>query len=687
MPADTKAPADAKGASGSAPSAPSEQYLLALRTQLEAHFSKQDEAIDRLRGIRLMEQAVILPEEYRFVDVEVRDPSLSEEINNVVATLSLNPPKCAVTPARPGETAQENATLREYWTLHTLMEAGRRIPGQITWKSVVDAVVGDGGGWTKLIYKPDLWQERFDMKLQDFQDDEGYGATDSRGRVKNKKLKSKYSKFDDATEDKKKDLGPPFAWLPVDVRSIYPVFSAGRLTEVMEITERPLHSALREHRMGRDRAGNICAEEVGFPISQSQSDKSANATVFMIEHWDEEWVTYLIIGNNFRGARTTQIVEQFRHGYGRVPYFFAPGFQPNFWTGRKVAWGIGNSKAWLIEYRSYLLTIHAQIAARDAVPPIIREIPIDAPARSETGEPKAERYGLREIITTRPGEKLMPMIFQTSPALKEELVTVSQMIDKLSTPRVSSQIGGGDLEGAGFALNQVLAEAKTAQDPLTSSIESMLVDITRFLWRLVRVKCGEKVWVRSSNGTDGWLGAGPTDLNDGVGVEWKLDPERATAKIIEARYWHERVEKGTASKDQAIEAMGDNSDEVRFGQSLDRMRAAQWFTNYQDQFVLGELGRGDLLAKAAKEAVNSGQLPGINAPAMPGMGPEQLGAPGGPPAMGSGNPMGGAMMPDQGALAQNPGGAPPLGPGNGSVPGIIPGMVMPGASAAPGANI
>src|SRR5690242_5966702 len=92
---------------------PTLEYLRSLRVELEKNYADQDTQIDRLRQVRLLKKPVPIPDKYRLVDVEVRDPAITDEAGRVVATLSVNPPKLTVTPGRPSDKAQANATLRQ----------------------------------------------------------------------------------------------------------------------------------------------------------------------------------------------------------------------------------------------------------------------------------------------------------------------------------------------------------------------------------------------------------------------------------------------------------------------------------------------------------------------------------------------------------------------------------------------
>ncbi len=295
-----------------------------------------------------------------------------------------------------------------------------------------------------------------------------------------------------------------------------------------------------------------------------------------------------------------------------------------------------------------------------------------------------ERWDPREIINLRAGEKLVPLQFPAvADAVMKTIEQISEAIKQLETPQVSSEIGGG-MEGAGFAINQVLAEARLRHNPLCQSIENMMRDVTLFAWQLIKDKVQETVWVANSGKGGGYLSLGPDDLKTDVGTMWQLDPEMPSAKLIEQRYWAEAVKSGFASNDQAITAQGRSPSETREQQAMDRMRQTPWYTQFQDKAVLQTLGRGDMLGDAAtaNHIVQTGMLPPGGPPAMSGGA-----APGAPPDMGllslAANSQGAAPVGPQGG----PGGPGPQGPPNGSVTGMTPGLVIPQASATPGAQM
>lgn len=698
--------------------APDRAYLHALRTDMQRDFQSQDEQIDRLRELRSMSKRSPIPDILRLVDIEIRDPTIADEIQRVVATLINQPPKLSVRHGKTGnEEADTNASEREAFTEEVFRIAGTRSDGPPTLTRLADAVAGDGGACTKFVFRNDLWDTRYSLRLAGYDDamQVEAGVDDSErddlsgdqpGGKKPKKATKKEvtlgvayppGEYRKQSEQAKKEAGPPFSWTSVDIRNVYPIYQGGRIGEVLEVSERPVSSTFRRYRLGYDAKGNVCPEELAEPRPADAAvqsgpgnltDARTSGQCLFIEHWDDEWCTLSVAGKT-SGTSVDQgcVVDQWRHEYGRHPYFFTLGFMPAWWTNRKVGWSISETKRWLVEFRSYLWTIFAQQMARDTLPPVSVEIPETAqPIRGKDGTPKSnEPYQLGQQYFGQPGEKRLPWQFQqTSASLKEMIALVTEMIDRLGTPRLEQNIGG--IEASGFAINQVLAEARLRFDPLAQAIERTLEQITRFFWHLIRTRVGETVWVYSTGKNSGWKGLGPEDLQGDVRIEWKLDPTLPSAALVESRYHVEQVKAGFESQDQAIEAQGRNPDEVRFGLALDRMRQSEEYQKYQEQYVWSQIGRGDIMAKAwtAQQLAETGMMPGAvppgqmqantnpNAVAANGQAPAGMNTPG---------------LPDMqaGAIAPNQAGAngvPMQAPGtSGGLPG---GPSTPMASAAGG---
>jgi hypothetical protein len=640
-------------------SAPTAEYLADLATELGDRYHADDLQIDGYRAQREMRVPAMngADEKYTLVNVDPRDPDVSEEAFQQTAMLTLERPKLQLKGGE-SDTAQTNASLREHWTEETLWEAGTRTPGKDTMVALTDAALNDGGAWAKILFAPDVWDKRYSLPRP------GGGAS-----------QDVYDHYDKATEEAKKAAGVPFVWSAVDTRTVYPDTAGGQLCEVLEVTERPLRATLRRYRLGRDRQGDLVPEELAEP--QATSNRPILPSSLQLwEHWDETYATWAVATSNYAGHQTRKIVKQFRHGYGFVPYDFAPGLWMNHWSNRKVGWGVSQTKLWLVQYRQYLRAMHAQYVARDLLSPLVNYGEAGAaPVIGNDGKPRDRDPGPipGEILNLGPGRQLQRIQYPDATTLEKHMQLVDNAIMQLESPKVTT-LGG--MEGAGFAISQVLSYSRTRVGPISSNLQSLLKGQTEKLWSLVQNKVQEKVWVGFSGpqGTTGYIGLDPDDFNRPVRIQWQMQQQLPTDDMIKARYAHERLQAGTWGSDEAIEYLGDNPDEIRRSKQRDRIRQSPEYQKWLDNQVFQFAGRGDILGAAAQAQ----QLAMKVQPALPA-GPGGMATPA--PGVFEGGGAGAGGVPDLGALAAAPNGAgvmPPPGP-----------AVMQGAAAnvgAPGAG-
>lgn len=603
--------------------APTAEDIRALAEELRGVHDEADQQIIATRETREMREKIVIPE--RYTDVEVRDPSLTDECFRVPAAATLNQPKWTITNDDPSPGAQHNTTLREKVTAALFDVCGRREGPPSTHVQLADACFADGGAWAKFAFLKDIWQEAGGLRRRGKNEDAGAYAS--------------------AIEQARKEAGPPFLFQSADPLTVYPYWSGGKLSTMVEIGEAPFLSTLRDNGLtyGRGaRGGGVFLEGT---IGRSQAlDSGLPKTVKTYGFWDEQWYCYLIDAPEFEPYVVT---APFEHGYGRVPFFNAPGLMMNHWRNRKVGWGVAQTKSYLIRYMNYLMSVHADVAARDAYTPTIHQVdpehgvPLDPQGKKKTRD---EKVGLREVLLTYgPNDRWLPFPIQdTAPALREQMSLVREMIQSSLTPKVVGNIANVE-GGAGFGISQVIAETKIAQNPFLANLSMMYVELTRFAWELIGRKLGakDKVWVfvpgdpvKAKKG--GYLGLAKADLTDAVQVEVEIDPEGPTAKLVDGRYWAEQVQSKFASRRQAVEAQGRNWDEVEDGLAEDAIWDSDWYQKFLQNEAADAMGMGHLmeLGQQAQQVAQTGVLPN--------------GQPVVPPAMGT------AEVPDMGNLTQAP---------------------------------
>jgi hypothetical protein len=372
-------------------------------------------------------------------------------------------------------------------------------------------------------------------------------------------------------------------------------------------------------------------------------------------------VSWAICGHNYHQDRTGYIVKQYRHRYPTgVPYDYAPGLTMSHWRNRKVGWSIGRTKLWLVKYRQYLRAMHAQYVARDLLSPLVTYG--DTPAGGIIGENGLEKEPETavhpgEILNLPPGRQLLRIPYPDAATLEKHMALIDGAIRDLESPRVTTLSG---MEGAGFAISQVLQYTRTRVGPVRHGLEALLKGQTEKMWALIKEHAGEKVWVFYGGGGSAseeakaeYIGFGPKDLERPMHISWEVQAQLPTDEMIMARYAHERLSAGTWGKDEAVTYLGDNPDEIRRSIARDEIRQSEAYKKWLYNEVFMEAGRGDLLQKAQQAMARAqyGALPqaGLGPGGPAGQQPQPGVFEGGGPGLGG--------VPDLGALATAPNGA------------------------------
>ncbi len=655
---------------------PDSQYLAGLLKESKQFYEHEDRVLQQFRELVYRKKRSNIPEKFRHVPFDLALSDLEDEISRVSALITSKDPILQVKALgrEPSDAAIANATQRQHHTEAALQYAAQVAEGIDTWRALVRSVIQDGAGVTKLIRRKDMWQERYALTPEDFDDDDGY--------PKKRGSKSKHRKYNEAVDASKMEAGPCVAWVPVDLATWYPVWSDLKITEHLEVTERPAHEVMRDYRLrlapGKGRTSRLVQvspeDQLATVGPQLTTNNKSHAPdkLKVLEHWD---ATYCTIAIEHGGE--VIVVDQYEHHYGRPPVFFTAG--RNFLRGSKCGMSAVDAQTPYVELLNYLYTIEMNVAVAGASPPIFHTMPEGAEAtmgesgiEAAIGAPKddVEKWHLGTLYHGRPGEKFEPMILpQISGDLKELIKEVRVKQQSVQMPRAASAMSG-DLEGAGVALAQILADIRAEKSDILTNLTNTLEAITRFYWHLIRTCIGESVYVEGADPQDKtgnsveMIDLGPDDLKEPVSIVWSIDWDQDAAKLVRSRLVSERLQNRTLNLDKAIEMYGDNPDEIRLGQLADWVRDQPEYKKLALTGLMEAVGRGDEVGQAASALGGAAGMP-PTAMGMPGMasGPVPI-APVNPAA---------AIGPDMGAAIAVPGAQAP-----GQMPGRMPPGPVPG---------
>ena len=590
-----------------------EQDLERAVSEVIDFYKTQDNAIEHVREVVEGRNAVAVDDKYKTTGFVVRDPTVTDHVLATGMMLTVNRPKLQLTYEGKSEVKQKLVQKLEP-ALETLIldDAGHR--GE-TYQRVGMSLAQDGGAWSSVVADLDAWKGpggRYSIKRKSYADDEGYPTAGKSGE----------EKYISDTDEAKRRAKCVLRWDYRDPKTVYPVWLGEReLGAVFVVTEHPKWSTLAEHGLTTDHEGNIVDVAVGQPMPEN-TDRVVGEKVRKVEHWTAKSVNYFVVGAKKDGSKSVRKLEGWDHGYGCVPFAFTFAWRLPHWSNIKVGWGAAGVMLQSVEYLSFLKTLHVNQAVGSLAPPYKRTVPVGGdPVRDpRTGKavPFTELLPNR-ALNLQPGEDIQPIEqTQPNPHLREQIQMEMENVSQLRGPVASGNIS--DAEN-GFAIESVKSDRRVKSHAFIAGLQDHLEQVTELAVKLIRGKIKETVWVRPRyDKAAGWMSISTDDLTDQPLMTWDVSPEQPAGLIVESRHWNERLAAGTAGPDQAIEAQGDNPQDVYEDQMRAKVRQDPVIYQLQLAETLAEYAQGDLLERynlAAQQAVTGQVAP---QPQMGGMG-------------------------------------------------------------------
>ena len=462
--------------------APDAKYVEGLKDELQSEFGERDSLMRQLRTLRFMDRAVDVPEAYQATTKEVRTPIAFEQLQRVVATLTVNYPVMSVPPLGAGDEEQRESTKKEKW-LNAALKRMEQEAERPVFRMFVDNLVADGLGVVKLVYKPDHWSGY--PEQTDFEEDA--------------------AAFNEATDRFKKSAKFPFAWRDVDPLTFYPVLGEAGLEACVEVSEKSKRLLTQRYDLVEDESGKLVAAKGKMGPSGRRKALQMDGNAEVVEYWDRSHFVVLVDGHT---------VNTGEHGYGRVPYFVAYGEQSASRDPKHAGMSAIYAIRWLVPLLDSLLTMKQNAAFLYAYPtPYIRS-PLGTPFEGgEDGRPQTVEWTPGKMIPLYPGEEPGFVQWRGSPPDLDEMIAhVRQLIDRAGLASVMYGTGPG-AGSSGYMVNQLMNAARVKYDPIVKNAEAMLERMAGFVLELVEKKIGEEVFVWAGTGIeDGWTGLSGDDI-------------------------------------------------------------------------------------------------------------------------------------------------------------------------------
>jgi hypothetical protein len=627
---------------------PTVDYILDRLDELRDEYADDHDRIDAVRAMRTKTWDINVPQRLKDVadasGLEYHDATIAAEHFELPRLYLEKEPSLQL---RAGKEKKETGGLTtrvEYFTTAALFgQCGASATGPSTLHRMVDGTF-EGAGWTYLVKAEDVWDDYHAAEIDDYEDGKP-GVDKSDG-------KTKYQRYDAATEEMKKKAGVPVLWKHADARNCYPDFDGDRLAAMIEVQTRSLSTCARDYDFGMNELGDIVPARTAVKDWTKNADDKA--TIEFIKYRDKEWMSYVVrYSGGYKGAGaysgSAYEIPKYtkRHGYklGHPGYYCSLGWTANYEYARVATWAVSEPKRDLVKYLSWLRSVYAYIAVFQAIPPVSVEVPPDGATLLE-GDGRTPKlpevyHGGMEYYGT-PGTKRIPMVFpSTADHLQAEIVQTQRDIGRHSAAKKSGELG--DLGGEGFALSTVYEKDRARYGAFEDAITAHLTQVTLDFWKLVQ-QLGEPVYAfRNADKDAGFVEVKPSDFDTALQPTWTLHVDSTAANIIKQRYAEAMEKAGYFSHQQAVEFMGQNFDEVVEGLAEDRVRGTDAYKAGEEAEVWAGMGRGAWMKKQDQAQQMAAVAAGAGGPVPPG-------------TQGAG--MAGPGMPgDQASLAMSPNGA------------------------------
>lgn len=673
---------------------------LDLANDLRYRFRLRNQLYALIDSVIFQDTYVEIPEAYRKTALEMRNPLAIDIVDTTVSALCANPPEVQYHPTAFGDSAQQNATLREHFfdaSWHRQEQDSRRP----LLRSLMYSTVAKGEGWLKTISRANsAWREYSDqVKAMELE----IAAEEQYDQDAQKRL------FDKQTEELKLLAPYPIATTDVPAETAYYNQNENGFTAVVEIKTMPYLEALARFGTGMDRDGNVLSptdwrnlDPRAMSLARAEWPKvvQQHKQITVIEAWDYKQCAIVLLGPGQVASASSHytsgtLVRNIKHGYGdpvlktlRGPYFQARGLTTSSRLPERQAVSILYGYLMLFPLIDSLLTMQGNSAFLTGWPAWKRtQPPGTVPGiQGGVGPYANDNRDVDASQQVKPGMiypfDIAPIDQPKSGVDLDKVLQNAQTMAQMAQPEVIR--GGAAGAQSGYQLNQQAFLARLKWDPIVGNVSQCLADRAGFESWLIERRIGETVYAfaeerppaqrgRYAGQTRaGWIGIGPDDLAGVHRYVVRLDVSTPSDDVVSTRAIGEKMQLKLITYEQACRDAGSNPDEVEKSWLLQNMKQSGPVQQKLMELTFQKLGT------ILQAQMNT---PGPSPQEMAGIVPAGVGnpAPGGPGVGGGQGGMPGNPVPQPGYGMPAPQGAPAAGPGPGAFPGQPASPTMPNA--------
>jgi hypothetical protein len=528
--------------------------VLRLTEELRDRYRGRNNRILDWRKIRRDEVTINLPPAYRTTATEVKLALPRVWVRRAVGILASRPFKVRVSPPpEAGDTELLATSRREKFMMAGWKQMERQQRSSL-FRNIVDHAVGDGQAWIKLVHKPSAWQGLPEVNKIFAGKDSVYDLEPGELDEYTRRLRAW-----------KRSAPWPFAIRTPDPTTVFPVWGEFGLDAVIEESRRPFRDVQR-----------WVTKVGGVPLSID--DVQEPAEVSITEYWDP-WVQQVFV--NLSGTLVEVVSRQ--HGYGFIPYFFAPGWEESTSIPEEKHLSV------LLPLEGTIQAIYTTMTAK-----LNRAYLASFPTWQTDGfvgsedsadpSPKPFELEIGKVHPLEPGSDkgIFPVAL---PPFTDDL---EEIFGALSSISESSQvdpaaIGGDAFSGESGFFRSLRAEmARVPFDQIGDNVASALSQCFQRMLELVDIRVRDSISVKyADKGSQEWVTLGPDDIDGNYDIDVLISTADPINDIAKQNHFANMRDRKFVSHRTALEMAGfedpeEEQDLLAFEEIMDSPLGKQW---------------------------------------------------------------------------------------------------------------
>ena len=535
--------------------------LKELVSELKSRYAPRNERITTWRKLRRDEVKIDIPAAYLQTAQIVKLGLPKVWLRRVVSVLTARPFKVRIPPPINASADDRRLANKRERFLQAVWTAMERIQRQRLTLRLSDHVAGDGQGWLKLNFKPQVW-EAMPSADEIFKD-----------RAAGELTKPEIKEHKRRIMAWKRSAPVPFTVQVMDPATIYPVWDEDELAALVEMS-----------RMPWGRVEGLVTKWGGHP--RSFDDIQGESEVQVIEYWDKyRQVVYVEHSGTWRLVTSRTNVFKF------IPYFHAPGWEEA--TTRPEE-----------QFQSVLAPIEHTI-------PLIYKVltmklnrmylaswltwQSDSPPPSDTGDSTRRPYPLDIGYVIPKNQESQGITPVQIPAMTDDLEEIFAIMSSISESSQVDESAVGGSAGANESGYHRTLRAELARIPFSELSDGIATCIAACMERILEVIdliVNDTVYVRyTDKKATEWIGLDPEEIDGNYFVNVQITSDDPLDNVARRTAASNEVTRGFIPHVIGLEEAGyENPEEVMDLLLFEKLMSHPMMLQLQVEHMMQRLG-------------------------------------------------------------------------------------------------